>query len=156
VTQTAELTELLEAEADAIVDEAVDSLRRSHLRHYEAAGEVHSKETLQQLFDIVVDCVRSRRLGPVIGYFEQVAQRRYDGGYGLHEVQTAVNVLEEAIWRSVLERVSAGTRAEALTLISTVLGKGKDTLALRYVELATQRKLPPLDLSGYFKGELGV
>ena len=156
MSQTAELTEMLEAQADQIVDDAVESLRRSHLRHYEAAGQEYSQETLRRLFDIVIDCVRSRRLGPILAYFEQVAQRRYDGGYGLHEVQTAVNVLEEAIWRNVLEHVSAGNRAEALTLISTVLGKGKDKLALRYVELATKRKVPPLDLSGYFKGELGV
>ena len=154
--ETAELTDLLAAEADTIVQDAVDSLRRSHMKHYDAAGDEYSHDALRRLFDIVVECVRCRRLAPISAYFEQVAQRRYDSGFGLHEVQTAVNALEEAIWRRVMEHFSAGSRAEALTLVSTVLGKGKDTLAQRYVELATKRKAPPLDLSGYFKGELGV
>jgi hypothetical protein len=39
--------------------------------------------------------------------------------------------------------------AEAIGLLSTILGYGKETLARRYVSLASARHVPTLDLSAY-------
>jgi hypothetical protein len=45
--------------------------------------------------------------------------------------------------------------AEALGLVSTVLGTGKDTLARVYVTLASKSRTPTLDLRSLFTGMEG-
>ena len=56
------------------------------------------------------------------------------------------------MWRRVAADVPPADLAEAIGLLSTILGFGKDALARRYVSLATQRHVPSLDLSALFDG----
>ena len=79
-------------------------------------------------------------------------EKRYTAGFDLWEVQTAFNVLEEAIWVRVFKSVPPDALAEALGLVSTVLGAGKDTLARKYVSLASKTKAPSLNLQSLFSG----
>ena len=67
-------------------------------------------------------------------------------------MQTAFNVLEETIWAKVIEAVAPGDLAEALGLVGTVLGAGRDALACTYVSLATHQHVPSLDMSALFRG----
>ena len=134
-----------------ILEEAAEAIQRSHLGHYKASSEelCHRLETL---FDIVVDCLRSRDLNQVVKYAEQVGRDRFTGGFGIGEVQTAFNVLEESMWHHVVAGVPNAELVESLGLLSTVLGVGKDTLARTYVSLASQEHVPSLDLRALFEG----
>jgi hypothetical protein len=107
---------------------------------------------LESLFDTVVDCIRSRKLVQVIQYAEQTGRERFASGFGIEEVQTAFNILEESMWRHVVEGVPAGELVESLGLLSTVLGVGKDALARTYVSLASHEHVPSLDLRALFQG----
>ena len=44
--------DLLDRHRDDIVREALESLGRRHLKHYEAEGETAARERLQRLFDL--------------------------------------------------------------------------------------------------------
>jgi hypothetical protein len=99
--------------------------------------------------------VKEKNLGPMIAHVETVARDRFEAGFGFWEVQTAFNVLEEAIWTRILKELPPADYAEALGLISTVLGTGKDTLARRYVSLASKTKAPSLNLHSLFTGTEG-
>jgi hypothetical protein len=85
-------------------------------------------------------------------YAEKVARERFEDGYDVSEVQAAFNVLEQAMWRRVVDATAPAELAEAVGLLSTVLGFGKDTLARTYVSLASRRHVPSLDLSALFAG----
>ena len=76
-------------------------------------------------------------------------------GFGITEVQTAFNAVEVVMWRRLVAIVPPQDLAEAVGLLSTVLGFGKDVLARRYVALASQRHVPTLDLSALFAGTEG-
>jgi hypothetical protein len=65
-------------------------------------------------------------------------------------------VLEEAIWMQVLRHLPVTDYAEALGLVGTVLGAGKDSLARRYVSLASQTKTSSLNLQSMFSGTEGM
>ena len=104
------------------------------------------------LFDELVECVDRRDLGPMIAYAERIAEERYVAGYDLSEVQVALNSLEEATWSYALARLEATQLADALTLVSTVLGAAKDAFARRYVLLATKARAPALDVDALFAG----
>ena len=144
-------TILVKAEPQ-ILDEAFSALQRSHITHYEVAGEEFTRQRLADLFGLVVDAIRDRDLSPMVTYAEQVALERFNAGFDVAEVQTAFNSLEEAMWRCVVRTEPPTGLAEAIGLLSTVLGAGKDALARRYVCLASHRHVPSLDLSSLFEG----
>ncbi len=147
-----DLIELLEREGDAIVEEASAALDRSHLEHYKMAGPAVGHERLAELYRLTVAGIRDHNLVPVMDYMAEVADSRFHAGYAIREVQIAINVLEEAIWNHIVQNVSPADLAEALGLVSTVLGAAKDSLARAYVSQASKSKAPSLDLSALFGG----
>lgn len=146
------LAELLQARREAILEAAVAALERAHLAHYEAAGRALRRERLERLYDLVADAVRERNLTRLRQHAEQIARERFAAGFDLLEVQSAFNVLEEALWRVLVAEVPAVELGEALGLVGTALGSGKDRLAATYVELASRARTPSLDLSALFAG----
>jgi hypothetical protein len=147
-----DLQTLLDSHKEEILAEANEALSRSHLKHYEQAGSAATSEKLRSLFELTSDCVRKRNLSAIVSHAENVARQRFNGGYDLQEVQTAFNVLEETIWKRIIQKLEPGQFAEALGLIATVLGAGKDTLARTYVSMASKSKSPSLDLTELFEG----
>jgi hypothetical protein len=149
------LITLLEKEAEPIVAEASLALTRADLAHYIEAGRTVGHERLAELYRWTTVCIRDRNLAPMVDYMNQVAGDRYHAGYSIREVQIAINVLEEALWSHIVRDMSTGELAEALGLVSTVLGAAKDTLARTYVSLAGQYKAPSLNLTALFEGKTG-
>lgn len=147
-----ELDELLTESKARVLDEAYAALQRSHAIHYEAAGELFTRQRLAELFDLVVSAIRSRDLAAMSAYSEQLAADRFDQGFDISEVQAAFNALEEAMWRRVVAAEPLADLAEAIGLLSTVLGYGKDAVARKYVSLASNRHVPSLDLTALFAG----
>ncbi len=147
-----DLHEYLHTHTAEIVEAACDAMKRSHIRHYEAAGPEHLHQRLRALHTLTTRAVKERNLGPMIAHADSVAVERYSAGYDLWEVQTAFNVLEEVLWQRILKAFPADQYAEALGLVSTVLGAGKDALARKYVTLASKSRSPSLDLQKLFTG----
>jgi len=131
-----ELTELLRERSDDLVAEAMAELRQAHLEHYEAEGLTAVRERLATLLEVTLQCLSTARADPVVEYTTRVAHDRFAGGYDLLELQTAINVLEEALWKQILSSMEPVEVAHALGLVSSILGMGKDALARAYVSLA--------------------
>ncbi len=123
-----------------------------HTPHYPSIGEEAVRERLSILFDMLVDGLTARDLGPIVADAEQVATERFEAGYDLSEVQVAFNALEEATWSCVLRELDPSAFPEAIGLISTVLGAGKDALARKYVSLAADTRVTSFDLRALFGG----
>lgn len=142
---------LLEAE-QGVLDEAYSALHRRHVTHYELAGESFTRHALADLFSLVLAAIRTRDLAMMSAYAQGLAAERFNDGYDISEVQMAFNCLEESMWRRVVSSEPPDDVAEAIGLLTTVLGYGKDTLARTYLSLATKRHVPSLDLSALFGG----
>jgi hypothetical protein len=136
----------------SILDESYTVLERSHVHHYEAAGEEFTRARLEGLFDLVVTAIGNRDLTGVSAYAVNVAEDRFRAGFDISEVQAAFNALEQAMWRQIVESSPAPDLAEATGLMNTVLGFGKDVLARTYVSLASRRHVRSLDLTAMFAG----
>jgi len=147
-----DVADLLEKSRAQVLDEAFAALESSHIAHYEAAGEPLTRQRLGDLHDLVVAAIRARDLTEVTAYSHQVAEDRFHAGFDISEVQTAFNSLEEAMWRRLVADEPQAELAEAIGLMSTVLGAGKDALARTYVSLAGHRHVTSLDLSALFRG----
>jgi len=142
---------LLEVEPE-VLDAAYASLHGSHVTHYELAGEAFTRQALTDLFTLVVTTIRTRDLAAISAYAEDMAVARYSDGYDISEVQMAFNALEDAMWRRVVAAEPPEDLAQAIGLLSTVLGYGKDAVARKYLSLACKRHIPSLDLSALFAG----
>jgi hypothetical protein len=149
------LLELLQDQHNEILNIAFETVKRSQLKSYEKAGNEHIHQRLKALFVLSTRAIKERNLGPMIAHAQTIADERFSAGYDLSEVQTAFNVLEEAIWMNILKHLPATEFAEALGLVSTVLGAGKDSLARRYVTLASHTKSTSLNLQSIFSGTEG-
>jgi len=147
-----ELLQLLHDRGESIVDDAFHAMERSHLASYEQTGMERARQRLRDLYVLTVRAVTDRKLGAIIAHAEAIAGERFASGFDLGEVQTAFNVLEEAIWVRIIQELPPAQFAEALGLVSTVLGAGKDALARAYVSLASRTQAPTLDLQSLFSG----
>jgi hypothetical protein len=147
-----DLAALLQQAESSILEESYTSLHRSHVTHYEEAGEVFTQQKLAELFALVVTAIRTRDLAAVSTYSEGIATERFNQGFDISEVQAAFNALETSMWSRVVADVPPEDLAEATGLLSTVLGFAKDALARKYVSLASRRHVPSLDLSALFAG----
>jgi hypothetical protein len=147
-----DLAALLRESESSVLDEAFSVLERSHVTHYKAAGEAFTRQKLAELFQLVVSEIGARDLAAISAFSDQVATERFNQGFDISEVQAAFNALEQAMWRHVVADTPPEELAEATGLLSTVLGFGKDTLARKYVSLASHRHVPSLDMSALFGG----
>jgi hypothetical protein len=147
------LIQLLETDGGEIVAAAADALSLARLRHYVESEEVENLRRVSTLFALTLRCVRSRDLVPMLDHARAVARERFRDKFDLHEVQSAFNVLEEEIWKRITAKIPPADYPEAFGLASTVLGAGKEALAVEYVSLAGhQREDLSLDLSALFQG----
>jgi hypothetical protein len=135
-----------------IINEAFYSLERSHLKHYDTSRADENWQRLAKLFDLTLNGIKTKSLVDMVNYSEKVAKERFESGFDLHEVHTAYNVLEEALWKLIVKEIAPSELPESLGLISTVLGTGKESLALAYVSLASKQKVKSLNLTQLFKG----
>ena len=149
------LHELLQQQSVDILNAAIESLSRAHLSSYNTAGIDRTHQRLKALLVLTTRGVKERNLGPIIAHAESIGTERFYAGFDLSEVQTAFNVLEEAIWIRIMKELPPSEYAESLGLVSTVLGAGKDALARTYVSLASKTRATSLNLTSLFVGAAG-
>lgn len=64
-----------------------------------------------------------------------IARERVTEGYALREVQLALRVFEENIWRLVTVHVPLEQQVDCLALATSIVGRAKDELAESYLVL---------------------
>ncbi len=145
-----DLKELLKTQSAEILECALQSLNCAHLKSYDKSSEQENKNRLLNLLTLTQKCVAEKKLIPMREYTAKIAKERFEAGFDLHEVHTAINALEEELWNRVTKHITPKNLGEALGLISTVLGAGKEELALSYVTLASKTRTQTLNLTELF------
>lgn len=145
-----ELNEFLNYYKTDILNEAAEALQRAQLKSYSIASSEQNKNRLELLLNHTIVGVENKNLVGMTEYSEKIANERFKAGFDLHEVHTAFNVLEETIWKKIIDNYEPSELGKALGLISTVLGAGKESLAITYVTLAVKGKTKTLNLSELF------
>ena len=148
-----ELHDLLLKHRTTAIDQALQGLSRAALPHYSSHESAANRLRLEKLYDLCLQCIAERSLIPISVHARQVAGERHREGFHFSEVHTAFNVLEEVIWRLITTNLQPPQLVAALGQASTVLGAGKQALAIEYVRLAGHPDpTESLDLSALFKG----
>ena len=137
-----EMAAFLASAQGRVVDEAVASLERRDQAHRRAASAADRRRYVQDLFGLVVQCVREGGTEPITASSRQAAADRFTAGFDLAEIQGEFSVLEEVLWCHVVDALAGDQRIEAQRLLSTILGAGRDAVARTYVVLAGQSGSP--------------
>jgi hypothetical protein len=144
-TVPAALADVLAREREGVIEGALSVTRHIRTPH-DAPDSPEVRERLERLYDAVEVAATGRNLGPIVEYAGRLAGQGYDRGYDLAELQAPFNALEESLWEQLLTDMGPSELGEALTLVSSIFGVAKDTLACAYVTRATRAKHPALDL----------
>ena len=153
---TMDLIQLLGSSKEEVIRVAQSSLHRAQLMHYEEDGCELSENRLSTLYDVIVKCVQDKNAIAMIKYMEQVGYERYYAGYNLHEVNTAILVLEVAVIKKIINGLKRSEIEEAVGMIIPIINFGKDALSQKYLSLASRMKAPSYEVSTLFKGTDGV
>ena len=143
---------LLEKNENEIIGDATAALARTPLKRYKESGLEINRERLKKLHCLVVQSIKEKNLVPLLEYIQAMARDRFNAGFQVYEVLTAINILEETIWNRIVKELEPTELANSVGSVSTVLGAAKTSLATTYVSLASKTKSPSLDLSALFKG----
>jgi len=140
------LIDYLNENSDRLISETEQKLKHAHLRFYDNYNSRRLRDRLRTLHENINDSISEQRLDPMITYMDNTAAKRFNEGCNLSEVQSALDAAEEVLWENIVRDLPLLLLAENLGLITTVLGAARDAAALKYVTLATQTKVPNVDL----------
>jgi hypothetical protein len=145
----------LEENSEKVIDRAMEAVRRTKMSGNGGDSAAQTRHRLESMYTLAKQCLRIRNAELMVRRADEIARERFYAGYDLGEVQLAFNVLEESIWKEILQGMEPGEYAEAIGSVSAILGLGKDALARTYVSLASRERVPTLDLKRLFKGGEG-
>jgi len=151
-----DIISLLEKNKEKVIEDSCRQINDVKLKGYTKVGSSITKQKLTSLYKKVIECASKKELMPMLHYTEKIAKERFASGYDLHEVQTAINALEENIWQIIFKNIKPDKLAESLGLVSSILGAGKDNLARNYVALATQTKASAINLQSLLSGSESI
>ena len=131
---------LLNRHRNKLVDEVVRRLGAGSLSRYRDLGDAGLRTRVERLH---AEFKAGLSVGPgaFVGYVEELATERHDEGFGLADVQAALRIFEEQIWRLVVAYAPASEQVEALAWATGIVGAAKDRLALIYLEAPERERI---------------
>ena len=136
--QVMTLLELLYNKPDHILLDSTDNLVRADLPHYKKLNAEKIRLRLMKLFQALVRSVEVNSCEEMVKFMEKVSDERFASGFELNEVQTAVNILEESLWRMISKFVDSDKQVSAIKQVTCILTKAKDELADEYALLSKE------------------
>jgi methylmalonyl-CoA decarboxylase len=122
---------------DRVVDEAVAALVEGDQPDQHRHSTEERRRHVRQLFGLVLRCVREGSAESIITPSGRIAAHCFAAGTDLAEVQGEFNALAEALWRRADSSLEDEQRVQAIRLVNSIIGAGKDTLARTYVTLTS-------------------
>jgi len=135
------LAGIVEARAEQIALNFVNEVQK--LEHYKLLRfeEVYNRG--KAFMEAFLNAIRENNISHFLSYMSRISGERSKQGYDLDETLTAFRVLEENVWKSVMEDAPSQDVPKLLKIANQVLGVGKDQLARVYLKLRirTENKL---------------
>ena len=129
------LLELIYTKPDSILLDATNSLVRAHLPHYEKFKDSDIVERYKRLLQSVTKCVEKNSCNEMASYMDKLSDERFSMGFEPTEVQVAINIFEEALWKNITEQVDDDKQITAMKLITCIIAKAKEEMLGEYAVL---------------------
>jgi hypothetical protein len=133
------LCDALREEAARIADELFRALHSAQTPHYRGAGEGLLRRRCHALVMAFVESCDDEP-GSFSAHVRRVTQERIAEGYYLQEMQRALSVLEAAAWHVTVDRSNILNLVRHLSVVTSVIGRAKDELAVAFLDDATRTR----------------
>ena len=129
------LLELLYNNPDLILEDAANSLQRAQLPHYKNFSETDIIANFKKLLQYITKCVEKNSCNELVPYVDKLSDERFSMGFEPTEVQIAINILEESMWKNIGELVDKDKQVSAMKLITCIISKAKQEMIGEYAML---------------------
>jgi hypothetical protein len=130
------LLELIYNKPELILQESTNSLMRVQLPHYSKfrLEEIHKKYS--NLLLALTKCIETQTCDDMIGYMDLISDERFASGFEVEEIQIALNIFEEALWKNIRKYVDPQVHYASKKMVTTIIDKAKEELLNEYVTLS--------------------
>ena len=129
------LLELLYNKPEQILADSTNSLVRAHLPHYENFLKTDIHDRFLNLLHSLTRCVENNSCSSMKEYMDKLSDERFSMGFEHTEVQMAINMFEESLWKNITEFVDEDKQFAAMKLVTCILSKAKEELVSEYAML---------------------
>jgi len=135
------LFDVLSQNKDHLLAGVLLKLKSSSAQHYQHLDEQVLQARVRHLVESFLLSIEQQP-SVFIDYIRSIAKERISEGFFLHEMQTALQILEEMVWKLVADSVLPDQQIRSLGIVTGIIGAAKDQLAhnyLRHLELTEQK-----------------
>lgn len=129
------LLELIYNKPEVILLDSTNSLVREHLPNYEKFPKDEIQERFSNLLQALTKCIELNSSNEMLSYMDKLSVERFKMGFEPREVQTAINIFEEALWKNIYEYVDEDKQFASMKHVTRILSKAKKKLASEYAFL---------------------
>lgn len=97
------LAQLIEEHFDEIVNHICNRLQKISPSHYEVIDFERHQEREEDFLNLIITTLKKNNNRAILDYITELANTRHNEGYSLHEVQQAINIIEEELWQSIIK-----------------------------------------------------
>ncbi|HAX49253.1 MAG TPA: hypothetical protein PK605_08130 [Ignavibacteria bacterium] len=130
------LLELIHNQPELITKEATNSLIRVQLPHYSKFRLEEIQVKYSNLLLALTKCVETQNCNDMIGYMDLISDERFASGFEVEEIQIALNIFEEALWKNIRKYVDPKDHYASKKMVTTIVDKAKEELLNEYVTLS--------------------
>jgi len=122
------------AERQVLKEALLNQVHHSSAPHYRNAELEPLRRRCGTLVDKFLEAVAGSPAS-FVEYVTGIAGARYDEGFGLDEIQMALNIFEEYAWKVCAHKVEDKEQLlKDLSLVTGIFGTAKDQLAREYLK----------------------
>jgi hypothetical protein len=137
-TVTEKLIRFIDDHRDDLVETTCNRLQKLYRSHYEVIEFDRHQEREIAFLAALVAALRDDDPELFYSHMEHIATERAQEGYGLDEVQDAVDTVQDTLWNLLRDTAShPDSQVEMLTLLNRLFRTAKNRLARVYLDRTT-------------------
>ncbi|HMT10132.1 MAG TPA: hypothetical protein PKA39_00750 [Ignavibacteria bacterium] len=129
------LLELIYEKPDLILQEATNNLMRVQLPHYSKFRREDIYKKYSSLLLALAKCIETQKCDDMISYMDLITDERFVSGFEEEEIQIALNIFEEALWKNIKTHVDEKNHFIAKKSVTNVIDKAKEVMLEEYITL---------------------
>lgn len=130
------LLELIYNKPELILQEATAALMRVQLPHYSKFRREEIYKKYSNLLLALTKCIETQKCDDMISYMDLISDERFASGFEEEEIQIALNIFEEALWKNIKKHIDAKNQFASKKMVTTIIDKAKEVLLEEYVTLS--------------------
>ena len=128
-----QLVNIILTHKDALIRQVCTRLEKLDQSHYEVIPYERHLEREEALLAALLQGLQEPEYTVFMAFIERIGGQRSNEGYALFEVQRALNIFEEELWRILTSTQPVdGDLVAMLSLCNRLFGRAKDHLAKIY------------------------